>query len=316
MHGYNAAKTGSALLNRSQRVRLEVAGSDRAKFLHNLTTNDIKRLAVGSGVEAFVTSPQGKTLAYVTILAKDDSLLLRADANLFENTLAHLRKYGLFDDVSIEDVTSSTFELHLVGPESSALEWGVVPPSAELSHVAVGSSLRLIRESILGPQGSGLTLIGPASEAQSIVSDLIARGVVILDDASAEALRIEAGTPLFGRDITPENLPQEVGRDSSAISFVKGCYLGQETVARIDALGHVNKIWRGLRMTGDERDVPPDGAPLEVEGQAVGKVTSAAYSPGLTAPVARAYVRSNRAGEGTAVWVKLGDRLVEAAVTP
>ena len=101
MNGYHAARTSSALLDRSGRVRIEVTGPDRAKFLHNLTTNDVKRLAVGSGVEAFVTSPQGKTLGHVTILAEDDRLLLRADAPLFPDVLAHLRKYGLFDDVAI-----------------------------------------------------------------------------------------------------------------------------------------------------------------------------------------------------------------------
>jgi tRNA-modifying protein YgfZ len=317
MNGYHAAKTASALLDRSDRVRLEVSGLDRAKFLHNLTTNDVKRLAVGSGVEAFVTSPQGKTLAHVTILAEEDRLLLRADAPLFENTLAHLRKYGLFDDVSIEDITKSTFELHLAGSTALALaesQWGLLPPLGELKHVSTNSSLRLIRETILSEPG--VTVIGPVGEAAKIMTDLTARGAVPIDTPSAEALRIEAGTPLFGRDITPENLPQEVGRDSVAISFVKGCYLGQETVARIDALGHVNKIWRGLRLKDGAQGVPPDGAPLEVDGQTVGRVTSAAYSPGVNAPVARAYVRTTLAAEGTVVWVKVGDRLLEAAVTP
>ncbi len=316
MNGYHAAKTASALLDRSDRVRLEVAGSDRAKFLHNLTTNDVKRLAVGSGVEAFVTSPQGKTLAHVTILAGEDRLLLRADAPLFENTLAHLRKYGLFDDVSIDEITGSTFELHVVGPGALALaesRWGVLPPPGELKHLST-NSLRLIRETILAEHG--VTVIGPVGEAAKIMTDLIARGAVPLDAPSAEALRIEAGTPLFGRDVTPENLPQEVGRDSVAINFVKGCYLGQETVARIDALGHVNKIWRGLRLKDGAQAVPPDGAPLEVDGQTTGKVTSAAYSPGVSTTVARAYVRTKFATEGSAVWVKVGDRLLEAVVTP
>jgi tRNA-modifying protein YgfZ len=316
MSGYDAAKTSLALWDRSRRVRVEVTGPDRAKFLHNLTTNDIKRLAVGSGVEAFVTSPQGKTLGHVTILAEDDKLLLRADAPQFPDVLAHLRKYGLFDDVAIDDVTSSTFELHLVGPRAEDVARGCceqLPPDGELRHGTARPFCRLVRETILGAQG--LTLIGPASEAESLARAIRHSGAVALDDASAEALRIEAGTPLFGRDVTPENLPQEVGRDDRAINFVKGCYLGQETVARLDALGHVNKILRGLRGIGDERSIPRDGAPIEADGKPVGKVTSAAFSPSAHGPVALAYVRTSHASPGSAVQVMAGDGWIEAVVT-
>lgn len=315
MNGYHAAKTSAVLLDRSARVRVEVTGPDRARFLHNLTTNDVKRLAVGVGVEAFVTSPQGKTLGHVTILAAEDRLLVRADAPLFPDVLAHLRKYGLFDDVAIEDVSAATFELHLAGPEAEAMaqgRWEHLPPPGDLTHRADGS-LRLVRETILG--APGLTLIGPAGEAESVAKALLDAGSVALDAASAEALRIEAGTPLFGRDVTPENLPQEVGRDARAINFVKGCYLGQETVARLDALGHVNKILRVLRLNGTEV-VPPDGATIEGDGKPVGRVTSAAFSPGANAPVALGYVRTSHASPGSRAQIRVGDDLLEAIVAP
>jgi folate-binding protein YgfZ len=111
-------------------------------------------------------------------------------------------------------------------------------------------------------------------------------------------LRIEAGTPVFGRDVTADNLPQEVGRDNRAISFVKGCYLGQETVARIDALGHVNKLMKGLRLRGPAPH-PIVGATLEHDGKKVGTVTSAAFSPGWGTTVALGYVRSSQAVDAT-----------------
>src|SRR5205814_560451 len=107
-----------------------------------------------------------------------------------------------------------------------------------------------------------------------------------------EMVRIEAGTPFFGQDITDKNLPQELGRDALAISFTKGCYLGQETVARIDALGHVNQTLRGLRFAGLE--IPQAGADLSTPDKpdkAVAHVTSAAFSPRLAAPLALGYVR-------------------------
>ena len=117
-------------------------------------------------------------------------------------------------------------------------------------------------------------------------------------------MRIEAGTPIFGQDITPDNLPQEVGRDAKAISFVKGCYLGQETVARIDALGHVNKILRGWTMDGKELPVPL--AKIEAEGKSVGVVTSSAFSKKRGCVVGLGYIRTAHAREGAEVRIATG----------
>jgi folate-binding protein YgfZ len=120
---------------------------------------------------------------------------------------------------------------------------------------------------------------------------------MICDADAVEAARIEAGAPLFGRDITLENLPQEVGRDAQAISFTKGCYLGQETVARIDALGHVNKLLVGVKFAGDQ--LPAARTPLRAGGKSAGEVTSAAWSPRLGAVLALAYVKRLLAKPGT-----------------
>src|SRR5206468_5611877 len=124
---------------------------------------------------------------------------------------------------------------------------------------------------------------------------LAGRQVAEVDDATFDALRIEAGTPLSGLDVLPNNLPQDVGRDDRTINFVKGCYLGQETVARLDALGHVNRILKGVRLEG--LAIPAAGSPLTFEGKAVGSITSAAYSIGWDAPIALAYVRVAQATE-------------------
>jgi folate-binding protein YgfZ len=120
-----------------------------------------------------------------------------------------------------------------------------------------------------------------------------------------EALRIEHGFPLYGRDLTDKSLPQELARDDSAISFVKGCYLGQETVARIDALGHVNKLLVGVSFWGDQ--VPPDGMELTADGQMIGSVTSATYSPRLRRPLALAYVRHGFAKPGATLGSQWGN---------
>jgi folate-binding protein YgfZ len=123
-------------------------------------------------------------------------------------------------------------------------------------------------------------------------------GLAEVGGAEFDALRIEAGTPVFGKDVTEKNLPQEFARDDRAISFVKGCYLGQETVARIDALGHVNQVLKGLEIEpGNE--CPEPGTGLEVEGKRVGVITSAAVSPSRGRPIALGMIRVGQATTGT-----------------
>ena len=118
-----------------------------------------------------------------------------------------------------------------------------------------------------------------------------------LGASHGEQVRIEAGMPLYGRDISQKNLPQEVGRNAQAISFSKGCYLGQETVARIASLGHVNRSLVGVRFTGS--DIPPAGTQLTADGKPVGHVTSSAFSPRLECPLALAYLRTGHHLPGT-----------------
>ena len=129
-----------------------------------------------------------------------------------------------------------------------------------------------------------------SSSANAVVDAMVAQGAIRCGFAAFEKARIEADTPLYGRDIGEDNLPQEVGRNAQAISFSKGCYLGQETVARIASLGHVNQLLAGVRFDG--HTVPPAGTELTADGKAVGRVTSAALSPKLGCPLALAYLRT------------------------
>jgi folate-binding protein YgfZ len=310
---YEALEARIVLFDRSGRGRLEVTGPDRAKFLHNLTTNDVRRLAAGQGREAFVTSLQGKTLGFVTMLADAESILLRCDPGGLEALSPHLGRYGVFDEVLTNDQSAETFELHLAGPltgELLARDGAELPGAEELAHgmtLLGGVKVRLVREAPTGRPG--LTLIGPAGGAEAVGRRLRALGAGLGlaegDAATFEAARIEAGTPLWAHDVTAENLPQEVGRDAQAISFVKGCYLGQETVARIDALGHVNRLLKGIVLASGATPAP--GAAVELAGKTVGAITSAAYSPGWRRAVALAYLRTVAATAGTEVLVHRAD---------
>jgi folate-binding protein YgfZ len=308
---FQAVATHAGIVNRSDRVRLEVSGPDRAKFLHNLTTNDVKRLEVGQGCEAFVTSIQGKTLAYIIVHQCEDRFLVRSDPGGMELALPHMHKYGVFDDVTIDDATSGTFELHLFGSEAEKQvrrATGGLPQQSEYAHSIMtleGQPVRVLRESPTGLPG--LTLIGARPAVDGLCKTLLARGraggLVEIDAETFEVLRIAAGTPVFGREITKDNLPQEICRDDKAINFVKGCYLGQETVARLDALGHVNRVLRGFRFDQGAR-CPPPGSSLWHEGKEVGAITSSAFSPVRNAPLALGMVRVGQSRAGTVLDVQ------------
>jgi folate-binding protein YgfZ len=313
---YRAASSAFAWIDRSDRLRMAITGPDRVKFLQNLTTNDVKRLGAGQGCEAFVTSLQGKTLGYVTLHLDEDRILLRTERCALESVQPHFQKYGVFDDVRWDDESESTREVHLAGPSAEATvreTLGVSTPESEaLTHIhgeSGGFPILVVREAITGR--AGLTLIGPSAAIHAVVGQL-EKIRPALERETFEALRIEAGTPIFGCDVTPDNLPQEIGRDRQAINFVKGCYLGQETVARIDALGHVNKVQRGLRIVGDR--VPDRGVELEADGKTVGRITSAAYSPGWRSAVALGFVRTSHAEAGKEVTVVLGPGEIGTAV--
>ncbi|HEY2159542.1 MAG TPA: glycine cleavage T C-terminal barrel domain-containing protein [Isosphaeraceae bacterium] len=328
--GYAAAARSVAIAGRSDRVRIELTGPDRAKVLHNLTTNDIKRLTPGRGCEAFLTSGQGRTLALLLVHAEDDRLLIRSDPETAGAILGHLGKYGMFEDATTRDVSAETSEWHLVGPlalrvlEGLGLQIpekdldtqpGLLPISREGEAPAepganpgsAGASptpmrpVRVIRDDPMGL--GGLTILSDLADAP-VIATVLRKAVEMqggseIEPPTFETLRIEAGTPVFGKDVTPANLPQEANRDARAISFVKGCYLGQETVARLDAMGHVNKILIGAVAESDI--VPPPGATLEADGKAVGTVTSSAFSPGWSRGVILGYVKTSHASPGSAV---------------
>src|SRR5262249_25960038 len=150
----------------------------------------------------------------------------------------------------------------------------------------------------------------PAAQADAVSALLEAEGATACARLAVDMARLEAGFPEFGRDISPDNLCQEVNRTALAISFTKGCYLGQETIARIDSLGHVNKLLVGLSFAGET--VPEAGAEIFADGKAVGDVTSAAMSPRLGAPLALGYVRSAHAAAGTRLDSALGPVTVVA----
>lgn len=306
---YEAITSGAGVVSLADWTLVELIGDDRAAFFHSFCTNEIRKLTVGSGCEAFITSVQGKVLAHVLVLCLADSLLLVAPPNLGEKIVSHLDRYLINEQVELHDRTLTKRVLLCAGAKSEDLLArrldGPVPRERLASVVAdfEGHAAIITRVDLAGPLGflvigtAAGTVADAVADTDAWSSTLQEAGAVLCGEEAWQTARIEAGTPLYGLDISAENLPQEIGRDELAISFVKGCYLGQETVARIDAMGHVNKQLVGLRSSDSE--VPPPGTELTADGRVVGKVTSSAFSPRLKAALALAQVRSQHAQPGS-----------------
>ena len=297
---YRALTQLAGLVDFSQRTLVEVRGDDRATFLQNLCTQDVRRLAAGQGAEAFFTSVQGKILAHTLIFADEDALVLETVPGQAEKLIAHLDRYLMRERVTLADRGATHAELLLAGATAAAtlaaLEVAVPEQLLASSDAELaGAALRVRRCDLAGPHS--FLIECPRASTAAVRRALEAADATPCSSAAFEAARIEHGTPFFGQDISEKNLPQEVGRDERAISFVKGCYLGQETVARIDALGHVNRKLVGVRFAGDA--VPGPSTPLLSEGHEVGHVTSAAWSPRLGAPLALAYVKTATQAAGS-----------------
>jgi len=291
--GYDALTRSVGVADLSDRTQVELTGADRANFLHNLCTNEIRKLPAGSGCEAFLLNAQGHILAHVYVFAGQDAHVLDSVPGQGAKIIAHLDRYLIREDVQLFDRSGTWGELLVSGPDSPALlsRLGISDlPEARLAHVdamLAGSRVNIRRVDLTSPVAYFLACESAA--VPSLLQALQSAGARPCGPEAVEMARIEAGQPFYGRDIHDRSLPQEVGRDAQAISFVKGCYIGQETVARIDALGHVNKTLVGVKFEADQ--LPAAGTELTRDGQPVGQVTSAAYSPRLSVPLALAYLR-------------------------
>jgi tRNA-modifying protein YgfZ len=286
---------------------LLVTGADRASFLHNMCTNDIKGLAPGEGCEAFFTDVKGRIVAHAFVLAGEQAVELLLVPGLAARLVAHLDRYIIREDVQLRDVSSNSAWVALIGREALSAALGQVArplePGKPWAHAEVelaspgGATCRIVRCDLLWP-GGALLCVDRAQSASARGTQRI-QGHESLE-VSADlwhAIRIESVWPLFGVDFDESSLPQEVNRDHLAIHFRKGCYLGQETVARIDALGHVNKKLVQVRFSGDV--VPEVGATLTSSGQEAGRVTSAVWSPRFRSPLTLAMVRRGFNAPGT-----------------
>ena len=311
----HAARTAAALFDLDGWAQIEIDGRDRAKFLHNFCTNEVRGLATGQGCEAFLTNVQGKVLAHVFIYAGEDALELLAVPGSSERIIDHLSRYQISEDVTFCDRSRDRGLLLVAGPQAAIALANAGQNAAALG----GGKLRgvrlepadgmLFRNDFLGLPG--FLIACPAAQSSDWSARLAGAGALPAGVVAFETLRIEAGFPLYGVDVTDANLAQEVNRTAQAISFSKGCYLGQEPIARIDAMGHVNQQLRGIRLHAGP--CPASGAEIltaDDEPRKIGQITSAVASPETGLPIALGYLKRHFDSPGMAVSIAVENRSV------
>ena len=276
--GYKALRHGAGWLDLSARGRFVVRGRDRARYLHNVTSNEIQKMTPGAACYAFVLTPQGRIQADLDLFCFPDHFLIDTEPELREKMPQLILKYKVADQVELEDVTAKTRAIGIEGPDAPALR----------EAFANQPGLTVVGATETGQPG--FRVIGAAEDLPTTVP-----GVTAATPEDARAVRIENGKPRYGEDIRETSLPQET-QQMHAVSFTKGCYVGQEIVERIRAQGHVNKLLVRLDMETEEPVAA--GTRLTSGGSEAGEVTSAVYSPGSGRVAALAMVRAAYAKSG------------------
>lgn len=282
---FGALGDSVALFDLSGRGRLCLLGSDRAAFLHGQVTNDVKGLKPGSGNHAALISARGKMESDLRVYALQDELLLDLEPGYDSPVAARLEKYVISEDVQIIDASPYYALLSLQGPEAANVlaEWAgdekLLPASlhsmSAVEHEAQGKCY-FAREDRLGAEGFDLYIPVPAiAEAANSLLEIVEEfGGCAAGSRAWEASRLMAGVPRYGADMDETTLPPEAGLENRAISYSKGCYIGQEIIARIRTYGQVAKVLRGLRLTGTGFPTDPVELKLVSGDREIGRVTS------------------------------------------
>jgi tRNA-modifying protein YgfZ len=280
---YAAITESCGLVDRSDRGKLALTGSDAKSFLQGQVSNDVEGLTPGTGCYSAFLTPKGKMLGDVRILDTGDELLLDTERIALQELFNMIRRFSIGYDVQLHKRTLQQGLLSLLGPAADSVAAITELGSEEDLHVATeleGVAVRAVRTDL------GLDLLCEAGDTDTLAGALEHRGAQPVSESVADCLRVERGRPRYGIDLDDSVIPQEADLNARAVSFTKGCYVGQETVARLYYRGRPNRQLRGLRLS-----VPAwTGAEIKFGGRAVGRLGSIAESPWL-GPIALALVR-------------------------
>ncbi len=300
---HRAVRKAAGLFDFSFRAKIVVKGEDRGRFLQGMVTNDVQKLAPGQGTYAMLLNAQGHILADVRIYCAEDRFLIDTDADLRDKVMQILDHYIIMDQVELEPL--GFFALAFQGPRSRPLLEKTLhidlPRMAEFDHFLTnyaGFPARVARASSTGEEGyevwvgaKGMMGVWGAACGQAPTYDMLPCGTEAL-----ETLRIEAGIPRYSHDLDEDTLPLEAGL-TNAMSFTKGCYVGQEVVERTRSRGHVN--WKLVGLFVNALAPPRPEEKLLAQGKEIGEITSACVSPSLGRTIALAYLRREVSEPGT-----------------
>ncbi|MGZ4174926.1 MAG: CAF17-like 4Fe-4S cluster assembly/insertion protein YgfZ [Solirubrobacteraceae bacterium] len=284
---YRAVTQACGLVDRSERGKLALTGPDAKTFLQGQVSNDVEALKPGSGCYTAFLTPKGKMLGDIRILNAGDELLLDTERVALQELFNMIRRFSVGYTLELHKRTLQRGLLSLLGPDAAEVAGAEQLGEAEDSNTALdvdGFATRAIRTEV------GIDLLCDAQDTDALIAALTSRGAQPVSEAVAECVRIERGRPRYGVDLDDSVIPQEAGLNQRAVSFTKGCYVGQETVARLYYRGKPNRHLRGLRLaapaqTGDE---------IVFADKVVGRLASVAESPAL-GPIALALVRREAA---------------------
>jgi folate-binding protein YgfZ len=323
---HSALWESAGVLDLSSRSRLCLTGADRVRFLHGQVTNDVKALQPGDGCYAALITAKGRMQSDMYIYCLPEELLLDFEPGLTSTVSERLEKYVIADDVQIIDVAPNYGLVSVQGPKSQSVirAVGIVDnlPAKPFGFVRKAETsfgeLHVMNQPRLGT--SGYDLLAATEQVGALKKKLIAAaksaGGCECGWAAFEIARIEAGIPRFGADMHETTNPLEAGLEGRAISFSKGCYIGQEVISRIRTYSEVAKALRGLRLANDLKSLPKKGDKLFSDGKEAGFVTSATASPRLNANIALGYVKREVNHPGTELTLRTaegesGARIVE-----
>jgi folate-binding protein YgfZ len=305
---YRAAKQSVALIDTNWRLTANFTGRDRAKYLHAITSGNVKDLATENGTLALLLNPQGRILAELEVYALTESILLRSHVSLREQTIGTLRKYILGSQVKLEDATEATASFAIEGPRAAetiqqlcGLNLGDLAEMS-ISEVSIDQKkVHLLSRSHFDQPGAEFLV---PREAISHLWTVALAAVRAHEGApigmlALNSLRLEAGVPWFPTDFNDTVIPQEAAVENSHIALNKGCYTGQEIVERVRSQGRVNR--KRVLLKFSSAAPPPPGTKLRAASGEVGAITSAAYSPANGAAIGMGYVRREQHAPGSMV---------------
>ncbi|MEA5466759.1 CAF17-like 4Fe-4S cluster assembly/insertion protein YgfZ [Leptothoe sp. PORK10 BA2] len=295
----------TAFIDRSHWGRIEVTGADRLRFLHNQSTNNFQQLSPGQGCDTVFVTPTARTLDLASAYVGEESVLVMVSPGMATELINWMDRYIFFaDKVTLSDQTDNTFALTLLGPDADGLLTqlgGPLPESAPCSHnqtslpFAPATTIQIVRGT--GLAIPGYTLIGPKAQGPALCQWLVERDITCLTPQQWEALRIRQGRPMPGQELTDKDNPLEAGL-WQAVSFDKGCYIGQETITRLNTYQGVKKQLWGFKL----EQLVPAQVPLSLDGTKVGTLTSVTTDDdgiwGL------GYLRTKAGGAGLTVTVE------------